>query len=131
MALTSCLSSIRVCTRGGERHRLVTVLQRISSPTAIHPSVSLATPLADHVFAPLMLPVDGVVGVVTLGNLSSKILSNAASPRDPVKALMFTQFTQVPLATPLSAFPRIFEKDAFCLGTWRASNRTMTIRAVP
>ena len=58
---------------------------------------------------------DGVVGVVTVGNLSSKILSRAISSRAPVAQLMFTQFTQVPMHTPLAAFSRIFERDAFCL----------------
>jgi len=57
----------------------------------------------------------GVVGVVTLGHLSSKILSKAASPRDPCSMLMFTRFAQAPLATPLAAFSRIFERDAFCI----------------
>jgi len=64
---------------------------------------------------PVVDGVHGVVGVVTLGHLSSKILSRGACARDPCSSLMFTRFVEAPLNTKLSAFQRIFERDAFCL----------------
>jgi len=64
---------------------------------------------------PVCDDVDGVVGVVTLGHLTSKIVSAHATPTDAVSTVMFRTFTQVPLSTPLSAFGRIFERNAYCL----------------
>ena len=40
---------------------------------------------------------EGVLGVVTLGNLTSKILAGRARSEDTVKNLMFKQFTQAHL----------------------------------
>ena len=64
---------------------------------------------------PVVDDVQGVVGVVTLGNLTSKILAKAVAPKDPVSACMFRQFRQVPLNTPLASLFHIFQRDAFCL----------------
>ena len=44
---------------------------------------------------PVVDEIDGVVGVVTLGHLMSKIVSAHAKPSDPVRTVMFTTFTQV------------------------------------
>jgi len=64
---------------------------------------------------PVVHESDGVVGVVTLGHLTSKILSAHAAPTDPVSRVMYTTFTQVPLGTPLRDYRKIFEKNAYCL----------------
>jgi len=58
---------------------------------------------------------EGVLGVVTLGQLTSKILSKQITADTPVKSLVFSQCRQVPVNTRLSDLFRIFEKDAFCL----------------
>jgi len=66
---------------------------------------------------PVVDDVAGVLGVVTLGHLSAKILQKHASPSTPCVKLMFTQFAQVPLSTRLADFSHIFERDAFCIVT--------------
>jgi len=57
----------------------------------------------------------GVVGVLTSGNLTSKIASGTAKPSDPVETVMFTNFRQVPLTTQLANISHIFKKNSFCL----------------
>jgi len=66
---------------------------------------------------PVVSDIAGVLGVITLGHLSAKILQKQASPNTPCAKLMFTQFAQVPLSTRLSEFSHIFERDAFCIVT--------------
>jgi cystathionine beta-synthase len=68
----------------------------------------------------------GVVGVVTLGNLSSKILTLRAKEAStlPVSELMFKDPVQVPLNTPLSKLAHVFQKKSFCLIV--ASQRMLT-----
>jgi len=73
---------------------------------------------------PVVDEAHGVVGVVTLGNLTSKILSRVVAAAEPVSAAMFRQFRQVPLATSLGSLFRIFQRDAFCLVV--ASQRMLT-----
>ena len=57
----------------------------------------------------------GVAGVVALGDVLAKILAGRVQPSAPVEAVMFTQFKQVPLNTPLSVLSHIFRRDSFCL----------------
>ena len=92
----------------------------LPSPITVPPTMAIAEAVkVMRAYGIDQLPVVddslGVVGVVTLGHLSSKILSNGASPRDPCSKLMFTRFARAPLNTKLAAFSRIFERDAFCL----------------
>jgi len=92
----------------------------LPSPITVPPTMAIAEAVkVMRAYGIDQLPVVedslGVVGVVTLGHLSSKILSNGASPRDPCSKLMFTRFACAPLNTKLAAFSRIFERDAFCL----------------
>jgi hypothetical protein len=62
--------------------------------------------------------------VVTLGNLTSKIIRSRAEPEQPVSDLMFTQFTTVALNASLGSVMSIFKRDAFCLVV--ASQRAYT-----
>ena len=92
----------------------------LPSPITVPPSMlssDAAEIMREHSIDQLPVVDDtaGVVGVVTLGNLSSKILSRHALSSDPVAKVMFTTFTQVPLGTQLGAFGRIFERNAYCL----------------
>jgi len=93
---------------------------RLRSPITVTPM----TPCEDCEFlmskhgidqVPIVTEEAGVVGVVTLGNLSSKILRGVVAAGEPCSKIMFTQFSQVPPSMPLSAFSRLFERDTFCL----------------
>jgi len=108
-------------TRGNEWWANKTVVDlHLPSPITVPPSMPCGAAveiMSEHGIdqLPVVDDTHGVVGVVTLGHLSSKILGQAASAGDPCSTLMFAQFAQVPLATPLSAFSRIFERHAFCI----------------
>lgn len=56
-----------------------------------------------------------VLGMVTLGNLTSQILSGRVQPTDPISKVLYRQFHKVPLATKLGALSKIFDKDHFAL----------------
>jgi len=93
---------------------------RLSSPITVPPTMSCgaaAALMSEHGIDQLPVVDDGhgVVGVLTLGHLTSKILGKAATPREPCSKLMFTQFAQAPLATPLTDLSRVFERHAFCI----------------
>lgn len=65
------------------------------------------------------LPVVGdegeVIGVVALGDLSSKLLSGRVKPTDPVSKVVFKQFKQVDSNTSLWKLSKIFDRDHFAL----------------
>eukprot|EP01100_Stratorugosa_tubuloviscum_P004816 TRINITY_DN2216_c0_g1_i1.p1 TRINITY_DN2216_c0_g1~~TRINITY_DN2216_c0_g1_i1.p1 ORF type:complete len:521 (-),score=283.68 TRINITY_DN2216_c0_g1_i1:54-1616(-) len=64
------------------------------------------------------LPVveDGTpVGVLTAGNLISKLSSRRIEPTDPVRKVLFSQFKTVNLSTTLFELSEIFDKDHFVL----------------
>jgi cystathionine beta-synthase len=63
-----------------------------------------------------------VEGMVTLGNLTSQILSGRIKPTDPISKVLYRQFIQVPLTTKLSALSKIFDKDHFALVTTKQKN---------
>jgi cystathionine beta-synthase len=56
-----------------------------------------------------------IVGMLTEGNLASQLLSKRALPTDPVSKVVFRQFSEVTLSTPLSKLSKIFEKNHFAL----------------
>ena len=63
-------------------------------------SLSLADKLVCWLGAgqlPVVDDVEGVLGVVTLGNLTSKILSRQCKSSDTVRGLVFKQCRQAPL----------------------------------
>ena len=78
---------------------------RLPAPITVPPSMACADAaevMREHGIdqLPVVDKADGVVGVLTLGHLSSKLLGRAVAPRDDCSKLMFTQFSQVPLAKP-------------------------------
>jgi len=56
---------------------------------------------------------EAVIGVVSVGNLASKLLSGRVGPDDVVKKIMFKKFRTVSLDTKLSVLSRIFNTHPF------------------
>ncbi|CAM9182705.1 unnamed protein product [Chrysoparadoxa australica] len=56
-----------------------------------------------------------VLGVVTEGNLTAKLVANRVGPLDHCTSVMYRQFRKVGLHTPLSDLARMFDKDHFAL----------------
>jgi cystathionine beta-synthase len=65
------------------------------------------------------LPVVGedntILGVVTEGNLTSRLMSGRVKPSDPVTKALYPQFRQVTTSTPLNELARMFDKDHFAV----------------
>jgi cystathionine beta-synthase len=57
----------------------------------------------------------GVLGMVTLGNLQSQLVSGRVTGADPVTKVLYKQFRQVSPDTPLDVLSRIFDRDHFAL----------------
>lgn len=64
---------------------------------------------------PVVDDICGVVGVATLGNLTSCTLAGNVRPNEPISKVTFTQFAQVSSGAPLGALRKIFETHAYCL----------------
>jgi len=56
-----------------------------------------------------------VQGVVTLGNLMSKLVANIIKPDDPVSKMLYKQFQMISLNTTLGKLSRILTNDHFAL----------------
>lgn len=103
----------------------------LSPPSTVSPSMTCnkAIELMEkHGFD--QLPVvkdDGVpCGVVTIGNLLSRIALGRAHRSDPVSAVMFSNFTRVTNDSSLADLAQIFDKDYFALVTaHRAAHDTV------
>jgi cystathionine beta-synthase len=67
------------------------------------------------------LPVVGedneILGVVTEGNLTAKVLSGRVQPSAPVSDVMFTDFGRVTLQTTLNDLATVFDREHFALVT--------------
>jgi len=57
----------------------------------------------------------GIEGMVTLGNLTSQILSGRVQPTDPISKVLYRQFNKVPINTKLGALSKMFDRDHFAL----------------
>jgi len=59
---------------------------------------------------------DGSIkGMVTLGSLMTRLVAKKAERKTPVQDVLYNQFKQVTLNTPLSKVSRILERDHFAL----------------
>lgn len=56
-----------------------------------------------------------IVGVLTEGNLTAKLVSNRVKPTDHVTAAIYTQFRKVSLNTTLGDLADIFDRDHYAL----------------
>jgi len=58
-----------------------------------------------------------IEGMVTLGNLTSQILSGRVKSSDPISKVLYRQFHKVAINTKLGALSTLFDKDHFVLVT--------------
>lgn len=64
---------------------------------------------------PVIGPANDILGMVTMGNLSSLVLSGRAKANDPIKKVLYKQFQKVTPNTPLWQLSNAFNKDHFVL----------------
>ena len=57
----------------------------------------------------------GILGVVTEGNITSRILAGRLKPGDSVSKALYAQFRRVTVTTPLFELARIFDRDHFAV----------------
>jgi cystathionine beta-synthase len=93
---------------------------KLASPLTVSPDVSVADCISvlreagvDQL--PVVGPANEVVGMVTLGTLTSKLLSKRVESTDCISSIMFKGFQQVTLQTPLSSLQTIFDRHHFAL----------------
>ena len=92
----------------------------VSAPITVLPSVTAAQAAELMAQAGVdQLPVvdasNNILGVVTDGNLSSKLAAGRIRAQDDVTKALFTQFRRVAVTTPLSELARAFDKDHFAV----------------
>lgn len=94
----------------------------LRTPFTVQPSVKCKEAVAilrDQGFdqLPVVNEEGEVLGVVTEGNLTSKLVSGRVSGDDPVTDVLFRQFHKISLSTPLGQLSRLFDRDHFALVT--------------
>eukprot|EP00697_Spironema_sp_BW2_P001450 gnl/Spiro4/11938_TR6299_c0_g1_i1.p1 gnl/Spiro4/11938_TR6299_c0_g1~~gnl/Spiro4/11938_TR6299_c0_g1_i1.p1 ORF type:complete len:545 (-),score=133.38 gnl/Spiro4/11938_TR6299_c0_g1_i1:44-1636(-) len=52
-----------------------------------------------------------IQGLVTMGNLHAMLINGRASPEDPVSKVLYRQFREVTMTTPLSVLSRLFNAN--------------------
>jgi cystathionine beta-synthase len=95
---------------------------KLTTPVTVTPDVTCAE--AVEILQSLgfdQLPVvddnSAILGVVTEGNITSKLLAGRVKPTDPITRALFSQFRSVNVATQLATVARIFDRDAFVIVT--------------
>ena len=65
------------------------------------------------------LPIVGddncILGVVTEGNLSARVLSGRATGSDPVSSVLYKSFRKVSVSTSLGALAKVFDSEHFAV----------------
>jgi len=73
-----------------------------------------------------------IIGVVTPGNLMSKIVSGRVKSTDPVSKVTYSQFKKVTLQTELGTLSQIFNNDHFALviatQTWYSTQNKESVK---
>lgn len=91
----------------------------ISSPVTVGPTVSVKDTIemmTSNAFDQLPVVDAGVtLGVVTVGNLTSKLLSGRVGEAAPISDVMFRQFKKISPTTKLNDIAHIFERDHFAI----------------
>ncbi|XP_065841452.1 cystathionine beta-synthase-like [Oscarella lobularis] len=95
---------------------------QLNTPLTVHRDVTCSESieiLKKEGIDQLPVVTDGgdVLGVVTLGNLMSKVLRGKVNSSDPVTAVLYKQFQKIDLSTTLSTLSRILERDHFAIVT--------------
>jgi cystathionine beta-synthase len=65
-----------------------------------------------------------IQGMVTLGNLTSQILSGRVRTSDPISKVLYRQFNTVRLDTKLGKLSKLFDRDHFALVVTSQKNYT-------
>lgn len=63
-----------------------------------------------------------LLGVVTIGNLASRLANARITPDSPIEAAMFKQFKRVTAATTLGELSVIFDRDHYAIATVKSSH---------
>jgi cystathionine beta-synthase len=64
---------------------------------------------------PVVAADNSILGVVTEGNLSARVLSGRAKGTDPVSSVLFKGFRKVAVATQLHQLARVFDTEHFAV----------------
>jgi len=93
---------------------------KLSTPVSVTPTVSCSeciNILKEHGYdqLPVVSSDNEIMGMVSLGNLTSQVVSGRVMPDDPVSKCIFKQFRSVSLATTLGSLSKIFDRDHFVL----------------
>jgi cystathionine beta-synthase len=93
---------------------------RFNAPVTVSPDITVGE--AVDILQSLgydQLPVVGednaILGVVTEGNMTTRLMSGRVKPGDSVTKALFPQFRRVTTATPLFDLARIFDRDHFAV----------------
>lgn len=105
----------------------VSVLQ-LCSPITVQSDVTCSNAikiLSDNCIDQIpVVNTDGdVVGVVTMGNITSKILKGAVKATDKVSDVLYKQFEMLDITAPLGQLSRVLNRDHFAIIT-RTEQRT-------
>jgi cystathionine beta-synthase len=93
---------------------------KLSTPVSVSATVpcsEAAAIMKEHNFdqLPVIAENGDVQGMVTMGNLTSQLVSGRVTPRDPVSRALFPQFKRISMDTTLGALSKIFDRDHFAL----------------
>jgi len=91
--------------RGKQQQR-----EALTSPTTARPSCPSLT-----FVQPVVDDDSSILGVVTEGNITSRLLAGRVKPADSVSQALYAQFRRVTVATTLSELARIFDRDHFAV----------------
>jgi len=95
---------------------------KLATPVSVSPSVTCSEAgaiMRDQNFdqLPVIAENNDVLGMVTMGNLTSQLVSGRVQPTDPVSRAIFPQFKRIGTDTTLGALSKIFDRDHFALVT--------------
>jgi len=104
-------------------HKTVAELQ-LQTPLTVSPTVTCAECVEilnkqGYDQLPCVNKDGGIEGMVTLGNLTSQLLSGRVKPNDAIStgSVLYRQFRKIGINTALGEVSKIFDKDHFALAT--------------
>ena len=100
-------------------HRSITELA-IHSPVTAGPAVTIKEAVGllnslDIDQLPIVGEDNSILGVVTLGNLSARMLSGRAQGSDPVSTVLFKGFRKVTVGATLGQLAKVFDSEPFAV----------------
>jgi len=106
--------------------RVVSDLQ-LNTPMTVSPNVSCAECVDilnknGYDQLPCVNATGEIEGMVTLGNLTSQILSGRVKNTDPISKVLYRQFKKISPQAKLGALSKLFDRDHFVLVTTQQKN---------